>query len=262
MILVLAATVLYLSAALMLAASLRQPEKENNRSWLPLAILAMVFHGEMHVEAWRQVQAPELHFFATLSLATLGMSALATGLALSGRMSSLGLIVFPLAAMSNLLYRLGGHAPPVALGWQLQLHAWIALSAYAVLAVAALLAILLWMQERTLRKRGTHRWPRILPPLTELERLMFHGIWLGFFLLSATLLTGALFVHDLLSQQLAHKTVLSLLSWVIFGILLFGRWRYGWRGIKAARLTLIAMLLLALSFFGSQFVYEFVLRRG
>lgn len=262
MIAAIAALALYLAAALLLASGLRKPETAANRGWLPLAIVAMVFHGQTHAEIWRLAQAPDLHFFATLSLSILGMAALTTVLALLGRMTSLGVIVFPLAAMSAMLYRLHGQARPVALEWQLQLHAWVALLAYAVLAVAALLAILLWVQERTLRKRGAHRWPRLLPPLTELERLMFRSVGLGFLLLTATLLSGALFVKDLLGQHLAHKTVLSLLSWGIFGVLLFGRWRYGWRGVKAVRLTLIAMLLLALAFFGSQFVYEFVLKRG
>ena len=87
-------------------------------------------------------------------------------------------------------------------------------------------------------------------------------IALGFVLLTATLLTGVLFVNDLLAQHLVHKTVLSVLSWLVFGGLLLGRWRYGWRGIRAVHWTLTAMALLLLAFFGSKFVYEMVLRRG
>ena len=146
--------------------------------------------------------------------------------------------------------------------WQLQLHAWCALLAYATLAIAALLAILLWIQERTLRRRDFHRWMRVLPPLTELETLLFRTIAVGFVLLTATLLTGALFVHDLFAQHLAHKTVLSILSWLVFGTLLFGRWRYGWRGRSAAVMALGARVFLFLAFFGSQFVYDFILHRA
>jgi len=32
-----------------------------------------------------------------------------------------------------------------------------------------------------------------------------------------------------------HKTVFSVLAWVLFGVLLAGRWRFGWRGRKALR---------------------------
>ncbi len=261
MIIILATLALYLSAAAVLGMSLRQPDRASNRSWLPLAILAMVFHGELHAEAWRTANGPDMHFFAALSLAALGMSALTILMGLRGRMAALGVIVFPLAAMFALLYFLHGHAKPMAMGWQLQTHAWSALLAYATLAIAALLAVLLWVQERALRRREFHRWLRILPPLTELETVLFRTISLGFLLLTAALLSGALFVHDLFAQHLAHKTVLSLLSWVIFGVLLFGRWRYGWRGNQAVRLTLLAMGLLVLAFFGSQFVYDVLLPR-
>ena len=80
--------------------------------------------------------------------------------------------------------------------------------------------------------------------------------------MTATLLTGVLFVSDLLAQDLAHKTVLSVLSWLAFGALLAGRWRYGWRGATAVRWTLAAMALLVLAFFGSKFVLELVLHRA
>ena len=81
-------------------------------------------------------------------------------------------------------------------------------------------------------------------------------------LLTLTLVTGVLFVDDLLAQKLVHKTVLSVLSWLAFGALLFGRWRYGWRGSMAVRWTLAAMMLLLLAFFGSKFVIELVLQRA
>ncbi len=69
-------------------------------------------------------------------------------------------------------------------------------------------------------------------------------------------------MDDLLAQKLVHKTVLSVLSWVVFGVLLIGRRRYGWRGAKAVHWTLTAMALLLLAFFGSQFVIELVFGRS
>ena len=115
---------------------------------------------------------------------------------------------------------------------------------------------------RTTRRISTGCWLRALPPLTELESLLFRTIAVGFVLLTATLLTGVLFVENLLAQHLVHKTVLSVLSWLLFGGLLLGRWRYGWRGKVAVRWTLAAMALLVLGFFGSKFVLELVLHRG
>jgi len=197
-----------------------------------------------------------------LSLVGLGMAMLTTAFGASGRMAALGVIVFPIAAVLLLVYANVGHHVAEGLDWHLQLHAWFALLAYATLAIAALLAVMLWLQERALRRRDIRGWLRALPPLTELETLLFRTIAVGFILLTATLLTGALFVEDFFAQRLIEKTVLSVLSWLAFGALLLGRWRYGWRGTIAVRWTLAAMALLVLAFFGSKFVLEVVLRRA
>lgn len=224
-----------------------------------LAVVAVVLHAADHLVVWPRAHGADLHFFSALSLVGLGMAALSTALARLRNLDALGVIIYPLAAVMLLLYHHFGHGRELDLDWRLLLHAWLALLAYATLAIAALLAILLWLQERALRRRRFGPWLRALPPLTQTETLLFDTLGVGFALLSATLLTGALFVHDLLSQHLWHKTVLSVLSWIVFGVLLAGRWRYGWRGAKAVRLTLVAMALLLLAFFGSKFVQELVL---
>ena len=59
-----------------------------------------------------------------------------------------------------------------------------------------------------------------------------------------------------------HKTVLSILAWLVFGALLLGRWRWGWRGRRAVGLTLAGMAVLVLAFFGTKFVLELLLRRS
>lgn len=223
--------------------------------------LAAVMHGATHALAWSDAGGANLHFFSALSLVGLGMAALTLVVGLRGRMAALGVIVFPIAALTLALYAWIGRQDPQSLDWRLQLHAWCALLAYATLALASVLAILLWIQERALRRRRLHGWLRALPPLVELETLVFRTIAVGFVLLTATLLTGVLFVEDLLAQHLAHKTLLSALSWLTFGALLLGRWRYGWRGAKAVRWTLAAMALLVLAFFGSNLVLELVLQR-
>jgi ABC-type uncharacterized transport system permease subunit len=256
------AILLYCSSALLLwrgvSSGTLQP-----RGWVPLAALAVLFHAEVHAEAWRLLQGPDMHFFAALSLVGLGMAALTTGYGANGRMPALGLVVLPLAMLSLLAYSLYGHTGTAThLDWRLQLHAWLALLAYATLALSAVLAVFLWAQERALRQHRLGTWLRALPPLTELETLLFRSIAVGFTLLTTTLLTGVLFVENLLAQHLVHKTVLSALSWLAFGALLLGRRQYGWRGSIAVRWTLTAMGLLVLAFFGSKFVLELLLHRS
>jgi ABC-type uncharacterized transport system permease subunit len=262
MTIVLIASAFYLIAAWLVVGRMLRENRAGAGFWLLTAVGAVLLHATFHVLTWRHTGGLDLHFFAALSLVGLGMAALTTLYAGFGRMGALGGVVFPIAALSLAGYAFSANQARADLDWRLELHAWLALLAYATLAIAALLAIMQWLQERALRRREFHRWLRALPPLTELETLLFRTITVGFVLLTATLLTGVLFVHDFFAQHLIHKTVLSVLSWLAFGALLFGRWRYGWRGAIAVRWTLTAMALLVLAFFGSKFVLELVLGRA
>ena len=228
---------------------------------LPLALAAIVLHAGWHLHGWRITGGPDLHFFAALSLVALGMAALTSAMTFMRRLQALGIVVYPLAALMLALAVGYGHVRAQPLDWRLQLHAWLALLAFATLAIAALLAVLLWLQERALQRRELGGWLRALPPLVQLETLLFRTIAAGFALLTLALITGVVFVDNLMAQHLVHKTVLSALSWLVFGWLLFGRWRYGWRGPRAVKFTLSAMALLLLAFFGSKFVLELILHR-
>jgi ABC-type uncharacterized transport system permease subunit len=255
---VLISAALYVIAAGLLAASLRVDPAAPSGGWRLPAIAAMALHGAFHVAGWHRLEGPELSFFAALSLVGLGMAALTTSVSARERIAPLGLFALPVAAGTLLTHALQAPLAPKPLDWQQQLHAALALLAYATLAVAAVVAVTVWLQERALRRREFGRWLRALPPLVQFETLLFRTIAVGFALLSAALLTGLLFVEDLFAQHLVHKTVLSILSWVAFGTLLVGRRRYGWRGAKAVRWTLTAMALLVLAYFGTKFVLEIV----
>lgn len=257
------AVVAYLFATRALARNVFDPDSDNSGA-LRLGLLGAALHLLMHASVWWQAGGADLHFFAALSLVALGMAALTALAGRKQRLDALGVVVFPLAALAALAFAGVGHRALSAdtLDWRIGLHAWLALLAYATLALAALLALMLWLQERALRQRRFTGLLRALPPLTQLEALLFRTITVGFVLLSFTLVTGALFVEDLFAQHLVHKTVLSFMSWAIFGVLLVGRrWR-GWRGRRAVRLTLVAMALLLLAFFGSMMVLELILKQG
>src|SRR5579875_2812631 len=187
--------------------------------------------------------AVDLHFFAALSLVAAVIAALTLIVNLARPVAALGIILFPLAALFLAIDEfLAPPTAPFALDWQIKLHVTIALLAYGLLAIAAVLAILLAAQERALRSRQPVALARALPPLTRTESLMFRLIGAGFALLTLTLL--------------------SVIAWIVFGVLLIGRWRWGWRGRSAVNLTLIGMAVLLLAFFGSKFVLELILHRG
>lgn len=238
-----------------------QPRKLPSGALL-LAALAALLHGLTHALNWSGGAAPGMHFFAALSLVGLSMATLTLVASWLQRLDALGVVVFPLAALTLLLDAMTDTSTAAIGDWRIALHAWLALLAYATLALGALLAIMLWLQERALRERRFGERLRTLPPLTQLETLLFRTLSAGFVLLSFALLSGVLFVQDLFAQHLLHKTVLSALAWLIFGVLLLGRLLLGWRGRRAVRLTLAAMVLLLLAFFGSKFVLELVLQRA
>jgi len=144
--------------------------------------------------------------------------------------------------------------------WQIQLHAAIALLAYALLSLAALQALLLLLSERVLRTLEW-RWLSALPPLSRLERHLFALIWAGFAGLTLTLLSGGLFISDWFAQHLVHKTILTLAAWLVFALILLAHIRFGLRGRTAAMWTLTGMSLLLLGFFGSKLVLEIILQR-
>lgn len=145
--------------------------------------------------------------------------------------------------------------------WQFVSHAVLATLSYSLMAVAAILAITSSLKDRRLRQAGDTGWTAMLPSLEALERQMFAAIIAGFVLLSLAMFSGLVFVRDLSEQHLTHKLVLTTVAWLVFGVLLFGRWRFGWRGRKAVKLTLTGFVVLALAYFGSRIVLELVLGR-
>jgi len=68
-------------------------------------------------------------------------------------------------------------------------------------------------------------------------------------------------LQDMFAQHLVHKTILSISAWLVFVTLIWGRWRYGWRGRMAIRWTLSGLFTLLLAYFGSKLVLELILNR-
>jgi ABC-type uncharacterized transport system permease subunit len=146
-------------------------------------------------------------------------------------------------------------------GWPLAAHVALAMGSAGMFAVAAVFVILLALQDAQLRGKRPASWLTALPPVESLEQALFTVIATGMAALTVAILAGLLFVTDLFAQHLAHKTILALVAWLIFAVLLVGHWRFGWRGRKAARYTLAGFVVLAAAYFGSKFVLEILLGR-
>jgi len=150
-------------------------------------------------------------------------------------------------------------------GW----HIAIATLAYATMTIAAFHAVLMALQESRLHA-GNERSGFFtaaldqLPALLTMEKLLFRMIALGFVLLSLTVLSGIVFSEQLFGKALKwdHKSIFTLLSWLLFAALLAGRRLRGWRGKTALSFTLAGFATLLLAYVGSRFVFEVVLHRG
>lgn len=235
--------------------------------------LAWLLHG---VALWADVIAPgTLRLgFATMLSATLWLSVAACwvenrNVALDG----LRALVLPCAAVAAILpIAFPGSVVPlegksILFPW----HVAIAMLAYSTLTIAAFHAVLMSLQESRLHTRpgsSQQGWFGTaidrLPPLLTMERLLFRLISFGFALLTLTVLSGIVFSEELFGRALRidHKTVFTMLSWILFGLLLAGRrWR-GWRGRTALGFTLAGFATLLLAYVGSRFVLEVVLHRS
>lgn len=202
-----------------------------------------------------------LGFGNAVSLLGAAVMLLFVGVSARRGVDNLGVVLAPLAGTSVLLMLLPDHSTPLPLVDVLPLAAHVALSlaAYALLALAALQALVMAYQDLRLRQHAPGRVLRVLPPLGDMERLLFQLLALGFAALTLALLSGVLFLGDIFAPHLIEKTVLSIAAWLVIGTLLVGRRRAGWRAQTAVRWTLAGFALLALGYLGSKFVLQFVL---
>ena len=174
------------------------------------------------------------------------------------------LYLAPIAALVSMLpMLLPAHRVVNYADWAFKLHFVVAILAYALYTVATLHALLMLFLEKHLHEGSVPPQLQGLPPLLRLEKLLFQLLGIAFLLLTATLVTGIFFSENLFGKafQVNYKTVFAAFSWVIFGGLLFGHLRFGWRGKLAMRWTLIGFVLLMLSYVGSKFVSEIILQR-
>ncbi|MGO9994524.1 MAG: inner membrane protein YpjD [Steroidobacteraceae bacterium] len=225
-----------------------------------LALAAILAHTDAIVRMMRMNGPFSIGLLEALSLLAWTLAVLACFICIERQNRVLGAILLASAAFGAAVTGYGRTtAAENVPGWELTAHILLSMGAAALLFAAAVTALLLVFLDRRLRTRRLSDLPSMLPPLDALEKVMFRLIGAGFVLLTLALLTGFIFVTNLFEQHLFHKTVLSLAAWVLFGILLIGRTRYGWRGRAAVRWALSGFAMLTLAYFGSKFVLETVL---
>ena len=170
------------------------------------------------------------------------------------------LVSLPIAAISLLCVAIFKGLSPIHLDGKFIdiLHILLGITAMSILMLAALQAMLVLYIDSGLRHHPASIKPW-LGPLQSMERYLIQLLSIGFLLMSASLALVMFLPSEAMQQQVLHKIILTILSWVVLAILLFGHYKRGWRGVFAAKWTLLGVFLLLLGYFGSKLVIEFIL---
>ena len=253
---------LYLAAGALLLRSVRAHSGDRPPLALALAYLGVIVHGSI---LFRAIDAPSGIAFAITDSASLVGFVIAittSAVALQGGLAILPALFWALAGLLAVGTGLmAGFQETHGEQWQISLHIAFAALAAGWLSMSAVIVACLYYQNARLPSRAPLGALALLPPVETLEKTLFRALGAGYVVLTLVLVTGSFFVHDLVAQHLVHKVALALIAWGVFGVLLVGRIRWGWRGRKALRFTTAGFVILALAYFGSKFVLENVLGR-
>ncbi|GAB4231802.1 MAG: cytochrome c biogenesis protein CcsA [Kiloniellaceae bacterium] len=145
-------------------------------------------------------------------------------------------------------------------GWLLA-HIAVSVATYALCTLAAVASSAVFVQERALKRRAPNAFTRMLPSVADAERLEVRLLAAGEFILGLGIATGIseLYVTSGEIFTFSHKTLLSVLAFLVIGVLLLLHYRSGLRGRRAARVVLVAYLLLTLGYLGVKFVTDILL---
>ncbi len=261
------ASVLYLASGGLLATRLAKDNavavSRPKSVALGLGFVAVLLHGIVLYNLLVSEAGLNLGFFNAISLLLWFIALLLLSASIKSPVENIGIALLPLAALTLLLERFipSDHVIGAGMAMGLGIHILTSLLAYAVFTLAAVQAILVAIQHKHLHNHHPGGFVRALPPLETMESLLFQMISIGFVLQSVSLLSGFISLDDMFAQHQVHKTVFAIIAWSVFAILLWGRWRYGWRGRVAIRWTLVGFVALLLAYIGSKLVQEIVLGR-
>jgi len=255
----------YLIAAPLLYISIRNHATAWRNASLALAVTGTLAHAAAQYSHWFGSHVPDVSLPHLLSLCALVVMLLLITSALSrSALFAAGLVALPIAAAVLVLEWIlpQGNLPLQEVSAGIAIHMISSVLAFGLLSISGFYAFFVFFIDHVLRRHQLNPLVRSLPPLEVLEALLFKTIAAGFAFLTVSLASGIMFINDIFAQHLVHKTILSIMAWLVFGILLWGRWRFGWRGSLAVRLTVAGIVLLILSYFGSKLVLEMILGKS
>lgn len=171
-----------------------------------------------------------------------------------------GALVTPLAFLFT-LSSYAFNAPTPELPHQLQsvwlpAHVAPAFFGYAVFAVAFCLSLIYLLQEKQLKAKRKGTLFRRLPSLETLDELNYRFVTWGFALFTVGIVAGSVLAKETWGALWSWEPVqvCSLITWLLYAALLHAR-TVGWRGRKAATLTIIGFALVVVSLVSVNLVF-------
>lgn len=155
-------------------------------------------------------------------------------------------------------------APTAAAEWTtlFRVHLVLALASYSFMVIAFVHAVLMTLQNKRLKTMdvadGRSTFLDTMPGLVVMERIFFRIVAVGFVFLTLVLITGGLATKEALGVyfNFDHKMLLTWISWIVFGVLLWGRAASGWRARKALGWFWIGFALQIIAYIGYSFIKE------
>ena len=173
------------------------------------------------------------------------------------RLMVLGAFVAPLASLlmmisSTTRWPTATVSPMFKSAW-LAIHVITIFLGDALFAITFLAAVIYLVQERQIKKKNLGPIFKRLPSLATLDSINYHSLIYGFPLLTIGMITGSIYAQiDLGSYwQWDPKEVWSLITWMFYAALLHERLAVGWRGRKAAIMSIICFGVLLFTFIGA-----------
>jgi len=152
-----------------------------------------------------------------------------------------GVAVMPVSLILLLLARLTPAGEATDLSSLGRIHISLATIGVGVFALASALSAIYLAEDRALKRKKFDglAFKHKGAPLDALDKLSHRLIWVGFPIFTVALVLGAIWVSKLGESLDRLEYPLAGVTWIAYATLLVARQAYGWRGKKAARLTLI-----------------------
>jgi cytochrome c-type biogenesis protein CcsB len=199
---------------------------------------------------------PLVHLHESLSFLSLGIVAGFLSAQLKNRLKALGVFVTPIASVLLAAALTQGQqivplSPALQSIW-LPIHATISILSYAIFTISFLIACMYLIQERQIKTKKLGGIFKRLPSLDGLDAILGRTITLGFAVLTLGIITGSIWAEEAWGAYWSWdpKETWSLVTWFLYAAILHQRFTIGWRGRRAAIMTIIAFCVLIFTFLG------------